>query len=52
MRPWTLRTRSPVRMWGLPMGELLPLLRMYPALALLAAEYIKFKTVFSYNGDT
>jgi hypothetical protein len=36
----------------LPSGELLPLLRMYPALALLAAEYVKFKAVFSFNGDT
>ncbi|KAG2441335.1 hypothetical protein HYH02_009928 [Chlamydomonas schloesseri] len=52
VRPWTLRTVSPCRLWGLPLADLLPLMRMYPAIGLLAAEYVKFKAVYTYNGDS
>lgn len=51
VRPWTLRTVTPCRLWGLPLQDLLPLMRMYPAIGLLAAEYVKFKVVYTYNGD-
>ncbi|KAG2437193.1 hypothetical protein HXX76_005857 [Chlamydomonas incerta] len=52
VRPWTLRTVTPCRLWGLPLQDLLPLMRMYPAIGLLAAEYVKFKVVYTYNGDS
>ncbi len=47
VRPWTLRTRSPCRLWGIPLGDLFPLLRMYPAIGLVAAEYVKFKVAYT-----
>ncbi|KAG2485159.1 hypothetical protein HYH03_016049 [Edaphochlamys debaryana] len=52
VRPWTLRTVSPCRLWGITVGELYPLLRMYPAIGVLAAEYVKYKSVYSFNGDS
>ncbi|KXZ51053.1 hypothetical protein GPECTOR_14g4 [Gonium pectorale] len=51
VRPWTLRTVTPCRLWGITIGELYPLLRMYPAIGVLAAEYIKFKVVYTAKNE-
>ncbi|GLC41424.1 hypothetical protein PLESTM_001194500 [Pleodorina starrii] len=45
VRPWTLRTVKPCRLWGIPLGELYPLMRMYPVIGHTAADYVKHKTL-------
>ncbi|GFR48402.1 hypothetical protein Agub_g10296 [Astrephomene gubernaculifera] len=50
VRPWTLRTVTPCRLWGITVADLYPIMRLYPTLGLMAAEYVKIKTVYSYNG--
>ncbi len=47
VRHWTLRTKSACRLWGIPLGDLYPLLRLHPAIGLLAAEYVKVKVAFT-----
>ncbi|GLI60958.1 hypothetical protein VaNZ11_003210 [Volvox africanus] len=41
VRPWTLRTVTPCKLWGITIGELYPLMRMYPAIGEEAAKYVK-----------
>jgi hypothetical protein len=35
----------PCRLWGITLGELYPLMRMYPIIGRMAAEYVQLKTM-------
>ncbi|GIL81507.1 hypothetical protein Vretimale_1000 [Volvox reticuliferus] len=49
IRPWTLRTVTPCWLWGITLDELYPVMCSHPIIGLIAADYVKLKTVLTFK---
>lgn len=50
LRPWTFRTARPCKLWRISLGDLLPLMRLYPVLPATLMQHVRYAVLQQAGG--